>query len=170
MDITDRKTIFSPCRKYRYTLWRVSPSDLFEMSLGNWTPYVNFIMLNPSTADEVQDDPTIRRCIGYAKAWGYGGLCITNLFAFRTTEPNVMKAATDPVGPENDKWLTQCARDADIVVAAWGVHGNYLDRDKEVFKLFPYVTCLGTTKAGHPRHPLYLPKGLKPMVYKEVPR
>ena len=101
----NRQTIFSPCRRYRYTLWRAW--DMFNPG------YVMFIGLNPSTADEVQDDPTIRRCIGYAKEWGYGAFCMTNIFAFRATDPRVMKAQADPVGPENDKWLTECAKGAD---------------------------------------------------------
>jgi hypothetical protein len=152
--MSNRQTIFSPCRRYRYTLWR--EYDMFNPS------YVMFIGLNPSTADEVQDDPTIRRCIGYAKDWGYGALCMMNLFAFRATDPRVMKSAKDPVGPENDAWLARCARDAGLVVAAWGAHGSYRDRDEEVLKLIDNVMCLGKTKEGYPRHPLYLKRTEKP--------
>lgn len=161
----ERKTILSPDRQYRYTLWRVSPSNLFEMSIGNWTPYVNFILLNPSTADETNDDPTIRRCIGFAKEWGYGAVCITNLFAYRATEPNAMKSAADPIGPENDKWLIGCAKGAELSVAGWGTHGGFLSRAEHVLKIVPGVVCLGKTKDGHPRHPLYLPKTAKPQNY-----
>ena len=166
----ERNTVFSDCQKYRYTLWRVSPSGLFEMSLGNWTPYVNFVLLNPSTADETNDDPTIRRCVGFAKEWGYGAVCITNLFAFRATDPSVMKGQLTPVGPEGDEWIIKCAREADVVVAAWGTHGAYNDRDNEVLGILKGVklSCLGVTKDGHPRHPLYLPKGLKPKPFKEA--
>ena len=149
-----RQTIFSPCRQYRYTLWRAW--DMFSPR------YVMFIGLNPSTADEVQDDPTIRRCIGYAKEWGYGAFCMTNIFAFRATDPRVMKTQADPVGPENDKWLTECAKGAGLIVAAWGAHGGHRARDKEVIKLVNNIMCLGTTKDGYPRHPLYLPKTAKP--------
>jgi hypothetical protein len=124
-----------------------------------------FIGLNPSTADEVQDDPTIRRCIGYAKEWGYGAFCMTNIFAFRATDPRVMKTQADPVGPENDKWLTECAKDAGLIVAAWGAHGGHRNRDEEVIKLVDNIMCLGTTKDGYPRHPLYLPKTAKPESY-----
>src|SRR5690242_6108456 len=109
-----RETIFSDCRAYRYTLWR--EWDIFDKN------YVMFVGLNPSTADERVDDPTIRRCIDFAKRWGYGALCMTNLFAYRATDPRVMKAFPYPVGPENDKWLVRCAREAGVVVAAWGNH------------------------------------------------
>lgn len=162
----DRKTILSSDRQYRYTLWRMNPSSLFEMNLGNWTPYVNFILLNPSTADETNDDPTIRRCIGFAKDWGYGAVCITNLFAFRATDPKVMKAAGDPVGPENDKWLVECAKDAALTVAGWGTHGGFLGRAEQVTKIVPGIVCLGTTKDGHPKHPLYLSKTTNPQDFK----
>lgn len=153
----ERKTIFSPDRQYRYTLWR--EWDMFNPS------YAMFIGLNPSTADEVQDDPTIRRCIGFAKEWGFGALCMMNLFAFRATDPRVMKAAPIPIGPENDKWLVRCAKEAGIVLAAWGVHGSYQARDEEILKLIGNVMCLGVTKEGNPRHPLYLHRTARPQIY-----
>jgi len=142
-------TIFSPDRRYRYVLWR------------EWAPltdrrYVQFIGLNPSTATETEDDPTVRRCINFSKAWGYGALCMTNLFAFRATNPRVMMGCGTPIGPENDGWLARCARDADLVVAAWGNHGRYIGRDEEVIKLLGIMHCLGVTKEGCPKHPLYL--------------
>jgi hypothetical protein len=127
--------------------------------------YAMFIGLNPSTADEVRDDPTIRRCIGFAKQWGYGALCMTNIFAFRATDPKVMKAASDTVGPDNDKWLSRCAKDAEVVIAAWGVHGSYLARDEKVLKLIGNVMCLGLTRGSNPRHPLYLLKTAKPQLF-----
>ncbi len=145
---------FSPCRTYRYELWREW--------LGG-TGYVVFVGLNPSTADETEDDPTIRRCIGYAKAWGYGALCMTNLFAYCTRWPQVMKAAPDPVGPENNKRLLTAAADAAVVVAAWGTEGTHLGRDAEVRALLPNLHFLRLTKNGHPAHPLYLPKALQPV-------
>ena len=119
-------TIFSPCRTYRYALWR-------EWIGGDG--YVMFIGLNPSTADETQDDPTIRRCIAFAKAWGYGGLSMTNLFAFRATDPKKMKAVADPIGPENDAHLLRLARDAGVIVAAWGANGTHRGRDADVREL-----------------------------------
>ena len=121
-----------------------------------------FVGLNPSTADETQDDPTIRRCIAFAKAWGYGGVCMTNLFAYRATLPEVMKATSDPVGPDNDEYLRALAADAGVVVAAWGANGTHKGRDAEVRKLLPELHCLALTKDGHPGHPLYLRKTLTP--------
>lgn len=148
-----RGTVFSPCRTYRYTLWR-------EWIGGEG--YAMFVGLNPSTADETQDDPTIRRCIAFAKAWGYGGVCMTNLFAYRATLPEVMKATSDPVGPDNDEYLRALAADAGVVVAAWGANGTHKGRDAEVRKLLPELHCLALTKDGHPGHPLYLRKTLTP--------
>ena len=149
-----RETILSPCRTYRYALWR-------EWIGGEG--YAMFVGLNPSTADEVQDDPTIRRCIAFAKAWGYSGLCMTNLFAFRATDPRDMKIAADPVGPDNDAHLLALSADAGVIVAAWGVHGSYKGRASAVCKLLPSLHCLGLTKEGHPKHPLYLRKSLTPV-------
>ncbi len=154
---TGRATIFSPCRAYRYTLWR-------EWIGGSG--YLQVIGLNPSTADEVQDDPTIRRCINFAKAWGYGALCMTNAFAYRATDPLVMKAQADPVGPDNDQWLVKIAHDAGLILAAWGVHGVHRDRHAEVARLLPSrLRCLGITKDGHPKHPLYLRADVLPQPF-----
>lgn len=144
---------FSPCRNYRYDLWRTW--------IGG-DGYVMFVGLNPSTADERQDDPTVRRCMAFAKMWGYESLCMTNLFAFRATDPKVMKQASDPVGPDNNATLQRHASKAGIVVAAWGTHGSYLGRETMVRKMLPRLHCLRVTKNGHPGHPLYLPKGLMP--------
>lgn len=140
---------FSECRTYRYALWR----DWDWQSYGN---RVMFIGLNPSTADETEDDPTIRRCIGFAKSWGFGGLVMMNAYAFSATDPKVMKAADDPVGPGNDEAFgyrqTQCG----LIVAAWGAHCTP-EREKEVCNAIRKpIYCLGTTKAGRPKHPLYL--------------
>ncbi len=115
----------SNCRRYRYDLWR---------RWDDSKPFAMFIGLNPSTADETLDDPTIRRCINFAKSWGYGGLCMTNLFAFRATDPADMKTH------EEDRWacdanLLQIANHsakAGVVVAAWGVHGVHCNRDRTV--------------------------------------
>lgn len=151
-----RQTIFSPCRTYRYTLWRE-----FDVPVNDG--YVMFIGLNPSTADEVNDDPTIRRCIEFAKSWGYSALCMTNLFAFRATKPVEMIAAADPVGPDNDTYLIDLARNAGVVVAAWGTHGTHLGRDVTVRTLVPNLHCLKKTINGHPGHPLYLRADLVPV-------
>lgn len=147
---------FSPCRKYRYTLWRI------------WTPPahtlrpVMFIGLNPSTADELQDDPTIRRCVGFAKSWGFNGLVMTNLFAYRATKPEDMMTQEDPIGPENDGILGNLAAQTPVVVAAWGVHGTHANRAAEVLRKLPHMHYLRFTAGGHPAHPLYLPKTLTP--------
>lgn len=156
----NKQAIFSPCRTYRYALWR---------SWGGATGYAMFVGLNPSTADETQDDPTIRRCIAFAKAWGYGGLLMTNLFAYRATDPRVMKAAPDPVGPENDKVLRAMARGAGVIVAAWGANGTHRGRDATVRELLPALHCLALTKDGHPGHPLYLKKTLTPVLWESKP-
>ena len=144
----------SPCRTYRYDLWRTWIG-------GNG--YAMFVGLNPSTADETQDDPTIRRCIAFAKSWGYAGLCMTNLFAFRATNPGDMKRAADPIGPQNDYVLKERASRAGIVIAAWGRHGTHKDRAWWVRMMLPQLHYLRLTKDGHPGHPLYLPKELVPV-------
>src|SRR5208282_1252216 len=151
------ETQFSPDRVYRYTLWRDWPmlDGLERQGFGRDRAYAMFIGLNPSTADETKDDPTIRRCIRFAKDWGYGALCMTNLFAFRATDPKVMEAAKDPVGPDNDVWLVKESLKAGVVIAAWGTRSG--NRGKDVFQLLERdVYCLGKTKEGHPRHPLYV--------------
>lgn len=141
--------MFSEDRIYRYQLRRDWDETL---------PVVAFIGLNPSTADETQDDPTIRRCIGFAKAWGYGGLVMLNLFAFRATDPKVMRAASDPIGPDNNVHICAVAKEAEAVVAAWGTGGAHLNRDFAVRRmLHGNIGSLGFTNKGHPRHPLYVP-------------
>lgn len=146
----DRTTILSPCRTYRYTLWREFGGVLDD------SRYVMFIGLNPSTADEVENDPTIRRCIGFAKSWGYNTLCMVNLFAFRTKEPADMLKVADPIGPDNDQYLVSLAREASVVVAAWGNDGAHLGRDAAVRAMLPNLYCLSKTKAGQPGHPFIL--------------
>lgn len=144
---------FSPCRVYRYTLHRI------------WDESVRpamFIGLNPSTADEVKNDPTVRRCINFARRWGFGGLIMTNIFALRSTDPNGLTRIKDPVGPRNDYWLKRSHAQAGIVIAAWGIWGQLEGRGDHVRDLLPDLKCLGTTKAGNPRHPLYLRGDLKP--------
>ena len=147
---------FSPCRVWRYALWRVWAPD---------EPYLAVIGLNPSTADEIQDDPTIRRCIGFAKRWGFGGYFMLNAFGYRATDPKVMKAAADPVGPGNDEAIRRITGGAGQVVAAWGNHCP-LDREQAVCRLIRQsVYCLGTTRSGRPKHPLYLPNETKPELF-----
>ena len=144
----------SNCRRYRYALWRTWDDS---------KPYVLFVGLNPSTADETSDDPTLTRCVNYAKAWGYGGVCMANLFAFRATEPLDMKASKDPIGTENNEWLKKLADEVAIVVAAWGNDGSYLGRSIQVKNLIPNMYCLKLNKTGEPAHPLYLAAKLHPV-------
>lgn len=148
-----RTAKFSPCRTWRYSLSRIWSSKL---------PPVLFIGLNPSTADETLDDPTIRRCMRFAKSWGYGGIHMANIFAFRATKPEDMKAAVDPVGPDNDLVIAELVKGCPLAIAAWGVHGAFGDRWRIVAAMIPELHCLGLTKDGHPKHPLYLKADTKP--------
>ena len=161
---------FSECGTYRYALLRCIDLGLDGLD-GSQGRCLNVVMLNPSTADATQDDPTIRRCIGYARRWGYGELMVTNLFGFRATEPAVMKAAADPIGPENDARILEIAQHASAVVVAWGIHGAHRGRDQQVLAMLHAADisplCLGTTKGGQPKHPLYLSAGLSPVAFEQ---
>lgn len=148
-----KDAIVSPCRKYRYALWRIWDTS---------KPLVLFICLNPSTADETNDDPTLRRCITFAKSWGYGGVCIANLFAIRATQPAEIKKCEDPIGIENDRWLVKLADEADLIIGAWGNDGTFQNRSQDVKRLLPTLHYLKMNASGEPAHPLYLPKSLKP--------
>ena len=127
-----------------------------------------FIGLNPSTADEKNDDPTIRRCISYAKAWGYDGLCMAKIFAFKATEPKEMLSEVDPVGPENDRYLVELADKAILVIAAWGTLGGHMGKADKVRSMIDGLHYLRLTKDGHPGHPLYLPKSLSPTEWTKI--
>jgi hypothetical protein len=147
---------FSPCRTYRYTLSRV---------WNEQAPVACWILLNPSTADARQLDPTLRRCVGFSRAWGFGAMTVLNIFAFRSPYPSHMYAASDPVGPKNDVYIRRMARKADKVIVGWGVHGKLQSRQDRVMDLLRQcgvqAWCLGTTKASHPKHPLYVPAPTK---------
>lgn len=122
------------------------------------------IGLNPSTADAKRNDPTIRRCIGFAHAWGFGGVWVLNLFAFRATYPHDLKAADDPVGPRNDWWLRRIARRCERVVACWGNDGGFMGRSGQVGAMLrDRLEIIRMNGTGEPAHPLYLPKGLEPV-------
>ncbi len=148
---------FSVCGLYRYCLWR---------RIGPGARLVVWIMLNPSTADALADDPTIRRCLAFSKKWGFARVEIVNLFAFRATDPRDMKAAFDPMGPDNNMSIILAASRAELVVAAWGVHGDHLGRAQTmaagIANEGTNLHALGTTKDGHPKHPLYLRADSKP--------
>jgi hypothetical protein len=115
-----------------------------------------FVMLNPSTAGDTANDPTVRRCMSFASGFGCGGLVIGNLFGLRATDPLEMMKHVDPVGRDNDYWLLTLRQQSAICVAAWGARGGFLNRDRAVSTLLGDMMCLGLTKAGLPRHPLYL--------------
>jgi hypothetical protein len=151
-----RSALFTEDKVYRYSLSRV---------WDNSKPYVLFVGLNPSTADENKDDPTIRKCINYAKYWGYGGLRMANLFAFRATLPIDLKQANKPVGIDNDRHIKSLSKGADMIVIAWGNDGSYLGRDKEVLKLIKSPMCLNINKSRQPSHPLYQKKIISPQLY-----
>jgi len=156
---------FSADRSYRYLLGRelsMQQGDLFsgwQAPPGRGT--LLFVMLNPSTASARKDDPTLRRCLGFARRWGFARLEVVNLFAWVASDPRDLKAATEPVGPRNNAMIRARARAADRVVCAWGAHGGHLGRDTEVLALLRRVRAplfhLGLTREGHPRHPLYRP-------------
>jgi len=154
---TDTGAVFSRCRRWRYLLWR------------RWDaarPIANFLMLNPSTADEFKLDPSCTRARLYAERWGFGALIVTNLFGWRATDPTQMKAAREPVGRANDAAILRAAREAAIVVCAWGNHGAHRGRAARVLALLRdgdiALHALRVTGAGEPGHPLYLPATLTP--------
>lgn len=161
IDFTEKSAIFSQCKKYRYTLTR-------KWSGGSGI--ANFLMLNPSTADELMEDPTIRRCCIYAKDWGYSGVVITNLFAYRATNPSDMKKYPSPVGPDNDFHISEVAKNSNITIAAWGTHGSHLNRARDVERVLSNIPlfCLEKTSNGSPKHPLYLRKDIVPVLFGSV--
>ena len=151
--------LFSDDLVHRYFLKRIwkTPGDI-----------VAFIGLNPSTADEEKNDPTVARCIGYAKRWGFGGMYMLNIFAYRSTDPKMLRKIEDPVGPLNDHYIICTIRLTDMVVACWGNHGQYMGRGEQVIDILEHIQsipnvkipimCFKITKNGQPFHPLYLKK------------
>lgn len=153
-----RKAVFSDCERYRYWL---------EIRVAKG-PLCNFLMLNPSTADENRDDPTVAKCRRFAKRWGYGGIVVTNLFALRATDPREMLAAAEPIGLENDRYISDAARYCDMVICAWSQYGNHLGRADHVYRMI--LECRNCTPsalkvAAEPWHPLYLRENLLPIEY-----
>jgi hypothetical protein len=147
--------IFDPTGTYRYSLWR---------SWDESAPRIGFVMLNPNCADAVRDDPTIRRCIGFARSWNFGGLEVVNLFAYRTAHPIELRRVCDPIGAENDAYLATLSQRVDQIVLAWGNGGKLQNRDRTVLSLLSpaNLCCLGMTQSGQPRHPLYLRRDVMP--------
>ncbi len=148
---SDSVAVYSDCERYRYLLTRTWEAN------GRTAL---FIMLNPSTATEVQNDPTVERCERRARALGYGAFRVTNIFAFRATDPRVMRAEPDPIGPANDSAILDSLPWADTVICAWGTHGSHLGRGPAVERLLRAkgrsLFHLGLSKEGHPKHPLYI--------------
>src|SRR5438270_442787 len=145
--------IISPCGRYRYVLTR---------HIGRGRRTATFVLLNPSTADAARDDPTIRRCRGFARRWRCGRLVVLNVFALRATDPAELRRAADPVGPENAAWFERLLINCDgPIVCGWGTCGTLLDQDLIVRQwlddLGARTRALGVTKHGQPLHPLYLP-------------
>lgn len=151
---------YSDCETYRYALCRVWDATAQR---------VTFVMLNPSKATEQANDPTIARCEARARALGFGALQVTNLFALRETDPHTMRKHPAPIGPDNDAVLIASADWANVTIAAWGVHGEHQARHTSVRRIFQDngvdLHCLGLTKDGHPRHPLYLPYTMLPQAW-----
>ncbi|MDP5366183.1 MAG: DUF1643 domain-containing protein [Paracoccaceae bacterium] len=160
--------VYSDCERYRYLLTRTWDAA---------GPRALFVMLNPSTATEAQNDPTVERCERRARALGFGSFRVTNIFAWRDTDPRAMRAASDPVGPANDAAITESCDWAKgpggRIIAAWGTHGAHLDRGPLVERLLRAqpqpLHHLGLTKDGHPKHPLYISYDQKPIPWPAQP-
>lgn len=140
--------LYSDDEKHRYTLTRIWNPSL---------PKVSFIGLNPSTATELKNDPTVTRMINFAKKWNFGSLTVLNLFAYRATLPSDLKKSQNPIGKENDFWMKKEISSSEKIIAAWGNHGKFLNRSEEVLKFLKSFSHFGFTKEGEPRHVLYLP-------------
>ena len=154
------EAMYSECRKYRYYLsreWDVTKKR------------AHFIMLNPSTATEYQNDPTVERCERRARSLGYGAFAVTNIFAWRETNPKQMEKVSDPIGAQNDSIILETCKNSNINIAAWGTHGSHLARGTAVREIFIKaklrISSLGITKMGHPKHPLYISYQVKPQIW-----
>lgn len=149
----------SVCGAYRYSLMRQWDGTAQKCC---------WIMLNPSTADAFQDDPTIRRCMAFAKAWGFGGIVVVNLFALRSANPAALLSHADPVGPENDEHIRRWIGALSLTIAAWGAEGKLRNRAAAIMAMArgagAALNYLRKNKDGQPGHPLYLPSSLKPQV------
>lgn len=153
---------FSECGQYRYSLWRRWDPE---------KPVATFVMLNPSTADAIDNDPTVERCQRRAEKMGYGGLRVANIFAYRSTDPQALYDHTEPIGEENDAAILEAAQDAGIVICAWGSHGNHLGRGAAVIKMLQEAGIelhyLQLNKDGTPKHPLYVAYEKTPEAFKK---
>lgn len=160
-EMLERDAVISDCGKYRYLLRRTWDFN---------KPRALFIMLNPSTADASIDDPTIRSCVRLSKSWGYGSFEVVNLFAWRATDPAELMKASSPIGPNNDGAIESAVNRCDMPICAWGAHKLAPSRARRVWETIksrrPEVFCLGTTKSGAPKHPLYIKTGTTPIAYR----
>ena len=161
-----RSAFISDDGRYRYSLTR----DVAPLT-GEGT--CTFVMLNPSTADAEQDDPTIRRCMGFTRSWGFARLKVVNLYAYRATDPRDLYAV-DPylevqVGPENDCTIAKVVGGSDLVICAWGAGSRSPNREGRVLDLIAAPHALGLTKDGSPRHPLYVRADAKPIPFAHCP-
>lgn len=150
-DVADRWAVLSDDGRYRYALGR-----RWGTPLADGGRRAVWVMLNPSTADAYVDDPTIRRCIGFSRGWGYDELVVVNLYAYRATDPAELGRAGDPFGPVNAEHIDAALADASVVIAAWGAHPWASTVADATLAHHRPLHCVGTTKAGHPRHPLYV--------------
>ena len=159
--MTPAGAVFSACRRWRYLLWRCWDES---------RPVANFLMLNPSTADELRLDPSCTRARNYAERWGFGAVLVTNIFGWRATDPEEMKSVKDPVGRGNDRAILKAAKEAKLVVCAWGNHGMHRSRSQRVVALLRSqmvpLNFLHMNACGEPAHPLYLPATLRPTRWK----
>lgn len=159
----ERSATIDPTGQYRYALARRWGDPDGPRGVAN------FVLLNPSTADAAADDPTARRCIRFARDWGYSGLVITNLFAYRSTDPQALFSVPDPVGPENDLHLANAALGSELVVLAWGhlgwVRGRAAAVTLQLARLDVRCHTLGLTAHGEPKHPLYLKTTAEPVPF-----
>ncbi|MDI9319557.1 MAG: DUF1643 domain-containing protein [Phycisphaerales bacterium] len=154
-----RTAIFSDDKKYRYRLERIFDEDLYKVA---------FVGVNPSIADDIEDDKTITKCINYAKNWGYGGIVMVNLFGLISTDPSLLKIAENPIGTDNDKHLNEVFNSVGTIgkiVCCWGENGKLFNRDKEVLKMIDEPYCLKINADNSPAHPLYLASDLEPINY-----
>ncbi len=154
-----QSAVFDASGRYRYWLEREWAADL---------PRLGFVMLNPNRADAEQDDPTIRRCLGFARDWHYGAIAVVNLFAYCTAQPRDLRRVANPIGAENDDYLIKLGQQVDRVVLAWGNGGSWGGRDRAAVGLLSAniqsgLYCLGQTQRGQPKHPLYLKRDTLPI-------
>lgn len=156
MQYASQDARFSRCKKYRYSLTR---------SWEDGSGKVVFIGLNPSTADQNQDDPTIHRCVNFAKSWGYSSIEMVNLFAYCATNPEELKMQQQAIGPANNQWIASALQESKLTIACWGNHGSFKNRAAQIQGLYPRLHCLAINKSGQAKHPLYIKGTQTPFLF-----